>query len=151
MEGLIICGMGDIARSQNDWKQAHHWYACATVPIAETGNPMLLATVVHNLAVVAYQDQRWEDAEQRYSELSEIKRGMFDEVGVIDALEWQGFSQENQEAFDRAVASFEEAALICKSFEMPDRLPPLLTHLRQGYQRLGLYEQLDDFEMEWSG
>jgi tetratricopeptide (TPR) repeat protein len=149
LEGLIICGLGDIARRQNDLKQAQHWYECAVVPIAESGSPMLLATVVRNLAAVAYEEQRWADAEQRYSELAEINRSMFDEVSIADALEWQGLSQEKQDALDRAVLSWEEAALICKSFDMHDRLVPLLTHLRRGYLQLRMYEELETFDADW--
>src|SRR5262249_16808433 len=58
MQGLIINGLGDIARRKEDWKQADHWYACAVPPTAEAGNPILLATVVQNLALVAYHDRR---------------------------------------------------------------------------------------------
>ncbi|MGE0761019.1 MAG: hypothetical protein AB7O38_28665, partial [Pirellulaceae bacterium] len=106
MEGLIINGLGDIASRQQNWRQARHWYACAVVPAAETGNPMLLGTIVHNLAVVSTQQQDWASAEERYGELADIKRGMFDEVGLAESLEWQGISQEKQGAYDRAVLSW---------------------------------------------
>jgi tetratricopeptide (TPR) repeat protein len=150
MQGLIICGLGDVARRRNDLKQAQHWYACATVPAAEAGSPILLATVVQHLAALAYQEQRWPDAEERYGELVTIKRGMLDEVGLAEALEWRGLSQEKQGAYDRAVVTFHEAALVCEAFEMKDRMPPMLTHLRQGYQKLGMREELENFEAEWS-
>jgi len=150
MEGLIISGLGDIARSQGDWKKAQHWYACAVVPAAESGSPILLSTVVQNLALVAYQEERWADAEERYGELVTIKRGMFDEVGLVEALEWRGKSQEKQEAFDRAVLSWAEAALVCKDFDLKDRLDPLLDNWRRGYERLGMREELKTFAAEWS-
>lgn len=150
MEGLIINGLGDIARRQNDWKQAHHWYACAVVPAAETGNPMLMATIVQNLAVVAVEQEDWESAEQRYSELADIKRGMFDEVGLAEALEWRGISQEKLGAHDRAVLSWLEGAMVYKVFDMHDRLPLLLDKLRRGYERLEMREELDSFDEDWS-
>jgi hypothetical protein len=149
MEGLIISGMGDIARRQQDWKQAQHWYACAVVPAAEAGNPILLSTIVQNLALVAYHEQRFADAEERYGELAELKRGMLDEVGLAEALEWRGNCQAKQDAHDRAVESWEEAALICKAFELHDRLAPLLTQLRRGYERLEMREALATFDEEW--
>jgi tetratricopeptide (TPR) repeat protein len=149
MEGLIISGLGDIARSQKDWKKAQHWYACAATPAAEAGSPILLATVVQNLAIVAFEEQRWKDAEDRYGELATIKRGMFDEVGLVDALEWRGKSQEKQQAFDRATLSWAEAAMICKDFEMKDRLPKVLPNLRNGYERLGMREELKTFDADW--
>ncbi|MBL8795161.1 MAG: hypothetical protein JNM56_14750, partial [Planctomycetia bacterium] len=149
MEGLIISGLGDIARRQADWKQAQHWYACAVTPAAEAGNPILLSTIVQNLALVAYHEQRFADAEERYGELAELKRGMLDEVGLAEALEWRGNCQEKQGAHDRAVESWEEAALICKAFELHDRLVPLLKQLRRGYERLEMREALATFDEEW--
>jgi len=150
MEGLIISGLGDIARRQENWKQAQHWYACAVVPAAEDGNPILLATIVQNLALVAYQEQRFADAEERYAELVTLKRGMLDETGLAEALEWQGICQEKQNAYDRAVESWEEAALVCKTFELKDRLPPLRTHLRHAYERLDMREELRNFDAIWN-
>jgi|APLak6261659701_1056019.scaffolds.fasta_scaffold00012_18 hypothetical protein len=150
MQGLILCGLGDVARRKENWKVAHHFYACAAVPAAKDGNPMLLSTIVQNLAVVAFQENRFADAEERYSELVTLKRAMIDEVGLVEALEWQGICQEKQQAFDRAVLAWEEAALICKSFEMGDRLPPLLGDLKRGYQALDRYEELAAFESEWN-
>jgi tetratricopeptide (TPR) repeat protein len=150
MEGLIISGLGDIASRQGDLKKAQHWYACAVVPAADSGSPILLATVVQNLAVVAYQEERWADAEERYDELATIRRGMFDEVGLIEALEWRGKSQDKQEAFDRSVLSWAEAAFICKDFEMEDQLAPLLDNWRRCYERLGMREELKTFDAEWS-
>jgi tetratricopeptide (TPR) repeat protein len=150
MEGLIISGLGDIARRQEDWKKAQHWYACAVVPAAESGSPILLSTVVQNLAVVAYQGERWADAEARYDELVTIKRGMFDEVGLVEALEWRGKSQEKQQAFDRAVLSWAEAALVCKDFDLNDRLESFLDNWRRGYERLGMREELKTFDLDWN-
>jgi tetratricopeptide (TPR) repeat protein len=149
MEGLIISGLGDIERSKENWKQAQHWYACAVVPAAEAGNPILLANIVQNLALVAYHEKRFADAEERYGELATLKRGMFDEIGLAEALEWQGLCQEKQNAFDRAVESWEEAALVCKTFELKDRFPPMLTHLRRGYEKLGMREELQAFDAIW--
>jgi hypothetical protein len=150
MEGLVICGLGDIARRQENWREAQHWYACAVTPAAKAGNPILMATIVQNLAVVAFQESRYPDAEQRYSELVTLKRAMIDEVGLAEALEWQGLSQEKQWAYDRAVIAWQESALIAKTFEMKDRLPSLLAHLKRGYQALNMHEELETFDSEWA-
>jgi tetratricopeptide (TPR) repeat protein len=150
MEALVICGLGDIARRQENWSEAQHWYACAVTPAAKAGNPILMATIVQNLAVAAFQEGRYPDAEQRYSELVTLKRVMIDEVGLAEALEWQGLSQEKQWAYDRAVVAWEESALIAKAFEMKDRLPPLLSHLKRGYQALNMREELETFDAEWA-
>ena len=151
MEGLIISGMGDIARRQEKWDQANHWYSCAVVPAAKAENPMLMSTIVQNLAVIAYRQNRFADAEERYAELVILKRAMIDEVGLAEALEWQGIAQEKQNAYDRAVVCWEESALICKSFEMKERLGPVVSRLKTGYQRLGMREELANFDAEWNG
>src|SRR5262249_20608742 len=144
------CGLGDIARRQGNLPEAQHWYACAVVPAAKASNPILMSNIVQNLAAVAFQEKRFSDAEERYSELVTLKRAMIDEEGLAEALEWLGLSQENQQAYDRAVVSWEEAALICKSFELEQRLGPLLAHLRRGYQALEMHEELRTFDAQWS-
>ena len=66
MEGLVISGLGDIARRQNNLKAAQHWYSCAVVPAAKDGNPILMSTIVQNLAAIAFQEKRFVEAEERY-------------------------------------------------------------------------------------
>ena len=150
MEGLIISGLGDIARRQDNLKAAQHWYSCAIVPAAKDGNPVLMSTIVQNLAAIAYQEERFIEAEDRYTELALLKRTMIDEVGLAEALEWQGLSQEGQDAYDRAVVSWEESALICKAFDLEDRLEPTLAHLRRGYVALRMRKELAEFDAEWT-
>lgn len=150
MEGLVICGLGDVARRRGDLKEANHWYACAVVPAAKDGNPILMATIVQNLAAVAFQEERFTDAEERYAELVTLKRAMLDEEGLVGALEWQGLSQEKQHAYDRAVECWEEGALVCKAFELEERLTGMLAHLRRGYQALRRHDELKHFDAEWS-
>jgi tetratricopeptide (TPR) repeat protein len=150
MEALVISGLGDIARRQGNLKEAQHWYTCAVVPAAKDGNPILLSTIVQNLAVIAFEEQRFADAENRYAELVTLKRAMLDEVGLAEALEWQGLSQEGQRAYDRAIVCWEESALICKAFELTDRLDPVLTHLRRGYQALDMRQELEEFDAQWT-
>ena len=150
MEGLIICGLGDIARRQENWQEAQHWYACAVEPAAKADSPILMSNIVQNLAVVAFHEQRFSEAEERYSELVTLKRAMIDEDGLAEALEWQGICQERQGAYDRAVVCWEEGALICKAFELKHRLDPMLTHLRHAYQALQSDEELEKFDEEWN-
>jgi len=150
LEGLVICGLGDIARRQENWKEAQHWYECAVVPAAKAGNPILMSTIVQNLAAVAFQENRFPDAEERYGELVTLKRAMIDEDGLAEALEWQGLSQEKQQAYDRAVVCWQEGALICKAFELKHRIQPLTGHLRRGYEALGMREELVNFDAEWN-
>ena len=88
--------------------------------------------------MIAFEEKRFADAEERYGELVVLKRAMIDEDGLAEALEWQGLSQERQLAYDRAVGCWYESALICKAFEMTDRLTAVLDHLRRGYQALDM-------------
>ena len=150
MEALLICGLGDIARREGNLKEAQHWYQCALVPAGKDGNPMLLATVVQHLAAIAFQQERFGDAEEHYSELVTFKRAMIEEDGLAEALEWQGLSQERLVAYDRAVDSWYESALICKVFDMTERLPRVLDHLKRGYHALRMHAELAQFNAEWS-
>lgn len=150
MEGLIICGLGDVARRQQNLEEARHWYECALVPASKDGNPMLMATIIQHLAAIDFEQQRYEEAEERYSELVTLKRAMLNEDGLAEALEWQGLSQERQQAYDRAVECWYEGALICKTFDMTDRLPRLLGLLKGGYQALDMRDELEAFAAEWS-
>ena len=149
MEGLIISGLGDIERRKENWKQAEHWYSCATVPAAEAASPILLANIVQNLAVCAYQDKRWAEAEERYTELVELKQGMLDEVGLAESLEWRGLCQEKQNAYDRAVESWESGASVCQAFEMEAQMKSMLGHLRRGYEKLKMHDELEHFDVIW--
>jgi tetratricopeptide (TPR) repeat protein len=149
MEGLIICGLGDIARRQGNLPEAQHWYACAVPPAVKADNPVLMSNIVQNLAAIAYEQGRFSDAEKRYTELVTLKRSMLDEHGLVEALEWLGLSEEKQQAYDDAVVNWEEAALICKSFDLDDRAEQILAHLRRGYQILRRHEELASFDAEW--
>jgi tetratricopeptide (TPR) repeat protein len=150
MEALVICGLGAIARRQENVKEAQHWFECAAVPAAKDGNPVVMSTIVENLAGIAFQEGRFADAEERYGDLVVAKRAMIDELGIAEALEQQGLSQEAQDAYDRAVDSWYESALICKAFEMNDRLPRVLVHLKRGYEALDMRTELEQFDEEWA-
>lgn len=150
MEGLIICGLGDVARRQENLPEAQHWYECAVVPAAKDGNSMLMSTIVQNLAAIAFQQGRFVDAEERYGELVTLKRAMVEEDGLAEALEWQGVSQEHQSAYDRAIVCWYEGALICKAFDMTERLARILDHLRRGYRALHMRDELEQFDAEWA-
>src|SRR5262249_31998734 len=110
---------------------------------------ILLATIVNNLATAAYAEKRFAEAEERYDELVRLKRSTFDEDGLVQALEWRGLSQEKQQAYDRAMPSWEEGALICKAFKLQHRLDPMLTHLKRAYEHLNMRDAVRDFDAIW--
>ena len=81
MEGLIISGLGDIARRQGNLTEAQHWYACAVEPAAKASNPVLMSNIVQNLGAVAFQERRFSDAEEPkrtgHSQAGHDRRGRF--------------------------------------------------------------------------
>jgi tetratricopeptide (TPR) repeat protein len=148
MQALVLNGLGDLAQRQGDVAKAQHWYECSIPPAAASEQPQVLAAVAENLAAVAYQRQQYADAEQYYDSLSQLKGILLEEDGKARALEWRGLSQEKQRAYDRAVASWEEAELLSRAFELTHRLRPLLEHLRRGYAQLRRNERLPALEAE---
>jgi hypothetical protein len=150
LEGLAISGLGDIARLQGDFAQAQHWYSCAIAPATQGRSPLLMSTIVQSLAGIAWNERRFHDAEARYAELASLRRAMLDEEGLAEALQWQGLSQLEQRAYDRAVRCWEEGALVCQAFELRERLPVMLTHLRNLYQQLDMRDELAGFDATWN-
>jgi tetratricopeptide (TPR) repeat protein len=151
LQGLVISGLGDIARRQGNLQKAQDFYCCVLAANGTGISPILLSTVLQSLAAIAFQEKRYQDAEERYAELVTLKRSMLDEKGLTDALEWRGISQAEQRAYDQAVESFEEGALICKAFALWDRLPQLLARLRHGYVELQMHSKLESFDAVWNG
>jgi tetratricopeptide (TPR) repeat protein len=154
MQALVLNGLGDLPHKQGDLEQARYWYECAVPPAAATEQPGVLAVVVQNLAAVTYKAGKYPLAEEYYDQLSELKGLMLDEVGKAEALEWRGLAQEKQNAWDRAVRSWEQAELISRAFELRYRLKPVLEHLRRAYRQLRVNDKLAGVEEElrdWSG
>ena len=75
---------------------------------------------------------------------------MFDEVGLAEALEWQGLSQEKQQRLRSGGRELGGSrASVCKTFELKDRFASMLTHLRRGYEKLKMREELRNFDAIW--
>jgi hypothetical protein len=136
MQAVVLNGLGDLENRHGNLAQARSWYERAVTPAVATGQATVLATVVQNLAAVAYQQRSYADAEAYYDGLVRLKACLVDEDGKAQALEWRGLSQEKQDAYDRAVASWEEAELLSRAFDLPHRLRPVLEHLRRAYRQL---------------
>ena len=148
MEGLIISGLGDIERRKANWKQAQHWYACATVPAAEAGSPILLANIVQNLALVAYQENRFADAEERYESSSRSSAACSTRSAWRSPSSGRASAKKNNKpTTGRSKAG--KAALVCKTFELKDHLKSMLAHLRRGYEKLEMREELRNFDVIW--
>jgi tetratricopeptide (TPR) repeat protein len=141
LQAVAINGLGDIARRRGDLDQAQHWYECALIPVAEAKQPHILATVVKNLADIAFTQERYADAEQYFDGLDKLHAHLLDPEGKATALEWRGLSQERQGKHEQAIESWEAAATLCRNIGLPEQLRANLQHLASIYQRLRMTEK----------
>jgi tetratricopeptide (TPR) repeat protein len=148
MQAIVMNGLGESSQRQGDLAKARYWLECAVAPAAKAKEPIVLATVVQSLAAIAFEERRYGEAEGYYDSLAKLKHCILDEDGKALALEWRGLCQETQNAYERAVLSWEEAELLIRVFELHHRLRPLLEHLRRAYQRLQLTKKLAVVEEE---
>jgi tetratricopeptide (TPR) repeat protein len=149
LEGLVMMGLGDVARRKGDLAGAQRWNEAALVPAAKSESPILMASIVQHLAGLAYQQGEYAEAAERYSELAAFRRTMFDEDGLIEALEWEGNALQNADRPQDAVMRWYEAALIGKTFEHGHRLESVLPKLRRGYEQLEWKEAVETFDEAW--
>ncbi len=149
MIGLVMVGLGDVARRQGDIPGARRWFEAALVPAVESESPILLANIVQNLAATDYQEGKYADAAKSYAELTTVRRSMFDEDGVAEAIEWEGNSLEKAGRPQDAVFRWYEAALIGRTFNLDHRLATVLPSLKRGYECLGWTEAAATFDEAW--
>lgn len=148
MQALVMNGLGDLEQRNNDLEKSQYWYECASTAALETDTPVVLATVVMNLGNVAYKLGQFDIAEQYYDGWDKLAAHMLDPESKVRALEWRGLSQEKQGAYDRAVQSWEDAAMLCRNLEMKELLKIILAHLQRGYEQLKFRDKLDEVETE---
>jgi tetratricopeptide (TPR) repeat protein len=151
MEAMVANGLGEMAHRQGDLDKARAWFETAVPPIVAAKEALVMSNVVQNLAAVSYEQGRYADAEEYYDGLATLRECLVDEDGKAQALEWRGLSQEKQNAYEKAVLSWEEAELLCRVFELDHRRKPLLEHLRRAYKKLGMSERLAALEEEEGG
>lgn len=130
MQALVLNGMGDIAQKQGNVELAQQWYETAIEPALAAGQPVVLATLINNLASVAYQRQQFAEAESYYDNLGTIRTWLMDPAGKLQALEGRGLAQINQQKPTPALASFEEAALLGSSLGWPEPTRRNLEHMQ---------------------
>lgn len=149
MAGLVMVGLGDVARRRGDAVEAKRWFESALVPAVESESPILLSNVVENLATTEFRQGQYGEAAARYAALGELRRTSFDEDGVAESLEWEGVSLDKAGRTQDAVMKWYEAALIGRTFNLEHRLPSVLPRLRDGYERLGWTEAVENFDESW--
>ena len=148
MLAVVMNGIGETARRRGNTAEATEWFNRALTPASQAEQPAVLAPVVQNLAGIAYEQKRYDDAEAYFDALVILKNAMLDEEGKVEALEWRGLTQEKRKRYDRAVRSWEEAALLIHAFKLDHRLKPIEQHLQRAYQALRMNDRLKALEGE---
>jgi len=137
LQAVAMIGLGDNVRRQGDVPKAKYWFECAIVPAGEGKQIMSLAMISERLGAIAYEQTRFEDAVFYFDQLAILKRCIPDENGLVDALLWRGRSHLALMQAEQAVASCQEAILLCKSFDIVHREAECLSELRRSYQAMG--------------
>ena len=135
MQAFTMNSIGDVYKRNDQLDRAQYWYECALPPIIEAKDPVIFHTIVRNLGDVAYAQQDYPLAEQHYSYADQLADKMLDPEGKIRDLEARGLSQEQQGAYDRALASWELAAQLARHIEQAPLLHIMLDHLERGYRK----------------
>jgi tetratricopeptide (TPR) repeat protein len=148
MQAFVINGLGEIHNREGDLEQAEHWFECAVPPASESGNAVVLYTVVNNLADVSFAKRQFARAEQLYDSADQLCGLRLDPEGKARALERRGLSQREQRAYDRAQESWRAAAELCRSVGMDELLRVNLGHLEQLHHELGQRRQLAEVQAE---
>ena len=107
-----------------------------------------MASIIRNLGDVAFEQKRYGEAEQYFDQLDKLTAATLDAECKARALEWRGLSQEKQEAFDRAVESWQTAAEFCRKIWLPSALERNLGHLARILKRQHQREKLAAVEKE---
>jgi tetratricopeptide (TPR) repeat protein len=149
MQAFVMNGLGDVyCQRLGDLEQAQYWYECAVPPAVTTQEPGTLAAIVKNLGDLAYKRKQYAAAEQYFDHLDKLRGHLLDPEGKVQALEWRGLSQEQQQAYGRAVESWDAAALLCRNIRLPGLLRMNLEHLQRVYRRLRMRDKLAAVQAE---
>jgi tetratricopeptide (TPR) repeat protein len=148
MQALVLNGLGDIPHRQGNLDLAQHWYECAIDPALAAEQPVVLATLVNNLASIAYRKQQFAEAAQYYDSLCSLQAWLMNPVGKMQALEGRGLAQAKLGEPEPALASFEEAALLGIGYALPQSAEQNLQHMQQVCHQAGLKEKLAEVEIQ---
>jgi uncharacterized protein HemY len=129
-------------------KKAEHWYECAVVPATDAKDAVVLAAVTKNLGELAFEQQRYEEAEQYFDGLDQLAAHMLQPETKATALEWRGLSLEQMGRPHEAAEVWESAATLCRNIGMPQLLRINLEHLERIYQRTNRPGYLRDVQEE---
>jgi tetratricopeptide (TPR) repeat protein len=148
-QALAMVGLGDCCRRIPDIEKARYWYECAIRPAGAARQLVTLSIIAQHLAAIAYEKKQYEDAVVYYGHLVTLKRALTDEDGLVEALLWRGRAQDQAGQAEFALASWQEAMLICKTFELDHRREECLAQLRRGFQAVGQPGAAERAVEEW--
>jgi tetratricopeptide (TPR) repeat protein len=149
MQALAMIGLGDCSRRAGDLDQAKYWYECAIIPAGEAKQLVCLSMIAQHLAAMAFDRRQYQDAIDYYEQLVTLKRAISDEDGLCEALIWRGKAQDKAGQADAALASWEEAILVCKTFDLDYRADECLANLKRGYEAVGKRTHGEQVIREW--
>jgi len=131
MQALVMSGLGDVHRRENQLKEAKHWYECAIEPAVASQSAVILFALARNLGHLCYETGQFEQSESYFDSAQQLGPQTSDPEATILALEWRGLSQSEQKIFDRALDSFVEAAKQAKEFQRAEHYQRNLGHIKQ--------------------
>ncbi|CAM2005878.1 tetratricopeptide repeat protein [Acanthopleuribacter pedis] len=148
MIALVYNCMGDTYRRQNNWIEARDHYEWGVVTAADCKNNTQLYHSVRSLGDTHFKLKEYGVSEQYYDQTDQMATHLLDPDGKVDAMMWRGLSQEKQEKWQAACASFEGAATLSRNLDMNDKLQTNLGHLKRVYPRAGREDQVDGLKEE---
>jgi tetratricopeptide (TPR) repeat protein len=148
MQAFVLNAFGEMSLRAGDLEKARVWFESAIVPAETAKEPIILATLGRNLGDIAFHQSQFAEAEQYYDQVDKLASHMLDAETKIRALEARGLCQERQGAWDRAVGSWETAAHLSRTIDLPPFLRQNLEHLARVYRRFGITDRLPQVESE---
>jgi hypothetical protein len=148
MQAFVINAFGDLCRTAGDLAKAQHWYECAAAPATEAKDAVVLASITRNLGELAFEQQRFAEAEEYFDGLDQLAAHMLQPETKASALEWRGLSLEQLGREQEAAEVWESAALLCRNIGLPELLRINLGHLERVYHRTGARGPLRDVQQE---
>jgi hypothetical protein len=151
LEAFVMNAIGDVFRRLGRSDQALRWYECALEAVAEARAPVVLATVVNNLAGVSFERGEYPHAQEYFTQLDRLASAMLDPQTKALALEWRGLCQQRRDLPLEAVESWEAAARLSRAVGLDDALRRTLAHLQEACGKLGLRERARHLAQELGG
>jgi tetratricopeptide (TPR) repeat protein len=148
MQAFVLNGLGDVYHRAEQLEYARYYYECAVPPVVKAQEPVIFHSIVKSLGDVAFKQKQYAEAEYFYGSADKLAAKLLDAHSKALDLEWCGLSQEKQQAYDRAIFSWENAATLSRNIGMPDSLQSNLEHLKRVYRKIGRADKVATIKAE---